>query len=122
MKVTRVNGVGAIPAATWDALAGEDDPFAEHAFLSTLEDSGSVGGRSGWEPSCWVVCEVKETGPCTVSVRMERDGEAIGLVGALRAIVTFELTEAQWEVAEPMLKPHGLVRLRAAKACGSPSA
>lgn len=50
MKVTRVNGVGAIPAATWDALAGEDDPFAEHAFLSTLEDSGSVGGRSGWEP------------------------------------------------------------------------
>lgn len=49
MKVTRVQRLADIPAATWDALAGEDDPFAEHAFLSTLEDSGSVGGDSGWE-------------------------------------------------------------------------
>lgn len=49
MKVTRVNGVAAVSAATWDSLAGEDDPFAEHAFLSTLENSGSVGGDSGWD-------------------------------------------------------------------------
>ena len=48
MKVTRVDGLSGVDAAAWDALAGEDDPFAEHAFLSALEDSGSVGGRSGW--------------------------------------------------------------------------
>ncbi len=31
-----------------------DDPFCTHAFLVTLESSGSVGGRSGWQP-CHVV-------------------------------------------------------------------
>ncbi|MCA9535778.1 MAG: N-acetyltransferase [Myxococcales bacterium] len=51
MKVTRVDGVGQVAPADWDALAGDDDPFAEHAFLSVLEDSGSVGGRSGWRPA-----------------------------------------------------------------------
>jgi uncharacterized protein len=34
----------------WDALAGEDDPFLEHAFLATLEASQSVGARAGCEP------------------------------------------------------------------------
>jgi len=34
----------------WDALAGDDDPFVEHAFLRTLETSGSVGGDTGWDP------------------------------------------------------------------------
>jgi predicted N-acyltransferase len=32
-------------------LVGEDDPFVEHAFLSLLEQSGSVGRGSGWEPT-----------------------------------------------------------------------
>jgi uncharacterized protein len=39
-----------VPAEAWDALAGEDDPFLEHAFLSTLEASESVGPRAGCEP------------------------------------------------------------------------
>jgi predicted N-acyltransferase len=34
----------------WDALTGDDDPFVEHAFLRTLETSGSVGGDTGWDP------------------------------------------------------------------------
>jgi predicted N-acyltransferase len=39
-----------VPAEAWDALAGEDDPFLEHAFLATLEASDSVGARAGCEP------------------------------------------------------------------------
>ena len=35
----------------WDDIAGDDDPFVEHSFLSLLEESGSVGRGSGWEPS-----------------------------------------------------------------------
>jgi len=31
-------------------MVGDDDPFVEHAFLSLLEQSGSVGRGSGWEP------------------------------------------------------------------------
>ena len=40
-------GVASVDAAQWDALAGRD-PFTSHAFLALLEDSGSVGGSSGW--------------------------------------------------------------------------
>jgi predicted N-acyltransferase len=43
-------GVRSIPAADWDACAGADNPFVSHAFLAALEASGSVGGRSGWQP------------------------------------------------------------------------
>jgi predicted N-acyltransferase len=43
-------GVLSIPAADWDACAGNDNPFLSHAFLAALERSGSVGGRSGWQP------------------------------------------------------------------------
>lgn len=35
----------------WNELVGQDDPFVEHAFLSLLEESGSVGRGSGWEPA-----------------------------------------------------------------------
>ena len=43
------DGVAAVPAAEWDACAGTGNPFLGHAFLSALERSGSVGGRSGWQ-------------------------------------------------------------------------
>ncbi len=46
--------VGEIDAATWDALAGcgaaAGNPFTSHAFLSLLEESGSVGEGTGWSP------------------------------------------------------------------------
>jgi predicted N-acyltransferase len=44
------SGVAAVDAGRWDAL-GERDPFLSHAFLSSLEDSGSVGPGSGWSPA-----------------------------------------------------------------------
>jgi len=43
--------VGSLPAAAWDALAGADNPFVSHAFLTALEDSGSVGPGTGWSPA-----------------------------------------------------------------------
>jgi predicted N-acyltransferase len=44
------DGVRAFMAAEWDACAGNANPFVSHAFLSALEDSGSVGPRTGWQP------------------------------------------------------------------------
>ena len=44
-----------VVAAEWDACAGADDPFVSHGFLAALEDSGSVGGDSGWLPQHLVV-------------------------------------------------------------------
>src|SRR5690348_15394173 len=43
-------GVGSVDASNWDALAG-GDPFLSHAFLSSLEDSASVGLSKGWSPA-----------------------------------------------------------------------
>jgi predicted N-acyltransferase len=47
--------VGSLPAAGWDALAGEANPFVRHAFLASLEDSGSVGEGTGWMPAPLVI-------------------------------------------------------------------
>jgi len=44
------DGVSSIPAADWDACAGAANPFVGHAFLSILEQSGSVGRGTGWQP------------------------------------------------------------------------
>lgn len=50
MQLRVITDLSEIDASAWDALAGDDDPFAEHAFLYALEESGSVGGDSGWQP------------------------------------------------------------------------
>ena len=50
ITVNLVRAIGEVPAAEWDACAGTDDPFLSHAFLSALEDSGSVSSESGWLP------------------------------------------------------------------------
>lgn len=44
------DGVRQIAAADWDACAGSGNPFVGHGFLAALEESGAVGGRSGWQP------------------------------------------------------------------------
>jgi predicted N-acyltransferase len=49
-------GLASIAPAAWDACAadgaaGVGNPFLSHAFLSALEDSGCVGGRTGWSPA-----------------------------------------------------------------------
>jgi predicted N-acyltransferase len=44
------SGVAGLNAHAWDRLAG-DDPFLSHAFLSSLDDSHSVGPGTGWTPA-----------------------------------------------------------------------
>jgi uncharacterized protein len=62
-----VTSLKQVAAADWDACAYAggpmDNPLVSHAFLSALEDSGCVGGRTGWMPAHVVV---------------ERDGRVIG--------------------------------------------
>jgi predicted N-acyltransferase len=47
--------IASLPADEWDALTDGDNPFVSHAFLSAIEDSGSVGARTGWDPRPLVV-------------------------------------------------------------------
>jgi len=57
MDVSIIERLSEVPAAQWDALAGENNPFIEHAFLSALEESGSVGPGTGWQPAHLLVHE-----------------------------------------------------------------
>jgi predicted N-acyltransferase len=61
---TRIRG---IPCAAWDGLEHGPSPFLRHGFLAALEDTGSTGGRSGWQP---------------VYLLAERDGALLGAVAA----------------------------------------
>lgn len=51
MPLRTLDSLRDLCAADWDALLPEPQPFLRHAFLSALEDSGSVGAGSGWLPS-----------------------------------------------------------------------
>ena len=84
IQVRVAESLKAVAAAQWDAMAnppGPDaqagdasgdthNPFVSHAFLSALEDSGCVGGRSGWQPVHILVeagaGEVVAAAPCYV--------------------------------------------------------
>lgn len=46
--------IAEVPQAQWDACANPDpachNPFVSYAFLNALEQSGAVGGKTGWHP------------------------------------------------------------------------
>lgn len=50
LSLTLHRAIAEIPAEDWDACAGGGNPFVSHAFLLALEESGSVGNRTGWLP------------------------------------------------------------------------
>lgn len=58
ITISTHESLGAIAGADWDACACPEaaeggrpnDPFTTHRFLEALEDSGSVGPGTGWQP------------------------------------------------------------------------
>jgi predicted N-acyltransferase len=50
LAVKLVQGIEDLDAASWDACVGADQPFLSHAFLATLEASGSACRDTGWLP------------------------------------------------------------------------
>lgn len=57
MSVHCLASLNDLAPACWDALLTQPQPFLRHAFLSALEDSGSVGGRSGWQAAHQVLLD-----------------------------------------------------------------
>lgn len=50
MSLLRLTRLADLPASDWDALTPDNQPFLRHAFLSALEESGSLGEGTGWQP------------------------------------------------------------------------
>src|ERR1700757_1635601 len=42
--------IAEIPAAAWDACAGDVNPTVSHTFLNAMEESDSTTTRTGWTP------------------------------------------------------------------------
>ena len=51
LTVQLAPSVGSFDAAQWNALGGNRNPFVSHEFLTALEESGSVGEGTGWNPA-----------------------------------------------------------------------
>ncbi|AMS13692.1 acyltransferase superfamily protein [Pseudomonas chlororaphis] len=49
MPLQSLTSLAAVDPQQWDGLLSDGQPFLRHAFLSTLEDSGSLGPNSGWQ-------------------------------------------------------------------------
>jgi uncharacterized protein len=47
---TIYSNISDIAQADWDSCAGADNPFIRYSFFHALEQSGSVGQRTGWLP------------------------------------------------------------------------
>ncbi len=68
IEIHILSDLGQIDPAEWDACACPEaadggppaDPCTTHRFLRALETSGSVGGRSGWQPQ-YMVAKAGET-------------------------------------------------------------
>ena len=60
LRIRIAPSLAEVPAAVWDACAASStelstrgqvaNPFVSHAFLFSLEQSKSVGPRTGWQP------------------------------------------------------------------------
>lgn len=46
-----------IPAAVWDGLFNNENPFVQHAYLLALEESGCVNAKTGWQPRHMLLLE-----------------------------------------------------------------
>jgi len=51
LTVRLAPSVGSFDRDAWNALCCDDNPFVSHEFLTVLEESGSVGEGTGWEPA-----------------------------------------------------------------------
>jgi predicted N-acyltransferase len=77
--VRRLDSVGQTQAGEWDALSGGGNPFVLHAFLTALEDSRSVGERSGWLPTPLVIdgADGRLAGALPAYVKSHSQGEYV---------------------------------------------
>ena len=60
LTVRLAPGVGEFDRAQWNSLGGDRNPFVSHEFLTSLEDSGSVGSGTGWDPAPIVITDSQD--------------------------------------------------------------
>lgn len=79
LTVTLLTAIDAIAPAEWDGTGAGANPFTTHRFLRALEASGSVGGRTGWQPAHLVARDAagKAVGVAPMYAKSHSQGEYI---------------------------------------------
>jgi len=71
-------GIAGVPRGEWDALVGGESPFLEWDWLASLEQAGTLGGDTGWEPRPLVVREAgRLVAACPLYVKQHSEGEFV---------------------------------------------
>lgn len=68
-RIEWLSRIADVAAADWDGLLADDHPFVRHAFLLTLESSGSLRPALGWTPqhlTVWDGPRLVAAAPCYV--------------------------------------------------------
>ena len=76
MPIQTISSLTEIAPQQWDALLPEPQPFLRHAFLSSLEDSGSVGGSTGWQAQHRLL--IDDTGTPQAALPLYRKNHSYG--------------------------------------------
>jgi predicted N-acyltransferase len=79
MKLTILNGLGAVDPAEWDALVGDESPFLEWAWLASLEEARCVHRKTGWLPQHLALRDDRGrlVGACPLYVKGHSQGEFV---------------------------------------------
>ena len=73
-----LESVAELPREEWNALVGDASPFLEWEWLASLEESGCVGGRTGWAPRPLVARESgRLVAACPLYVKGNSEGEFV---------------------------------------------
>lgn len=73
-----LDGIAQVPADEWNALVGQGSPFLEWEWLASLEESGVVGGSTGWLPRPLVAREGgRVVAAAPLYVKLDSQGEFV---------------------------------------------
>lgn len=77
-EYTLAEGVSSVAANQWNRLVGDESPFLEWEWLSSLEEAGNVSARTGWESRPLVVRENGEVvAACPLYLKLHSEGEFV---------------------------------------------
>ncbi len=78
VELELLDGIAQVPPGEWNALVGQDSPFLEWEWLASLEQSGSVGGDTGWLPRPLVAREAgRLVAAAPLYVKLDSQGEFV---------------------------------------------
>ena len=77
-QIELLEGSARSPREEWNALVGDESPFLEWDWLATLEQAGTLGGGTGWQPRPLVVREAgRLVAACPLYVKQHSEGEFV---------------------------------------------